>query len=157
VYRRFLDRFACPKCTGRFRLVPCAPGDNAIQEIIEGKLSCTSCGFEVAIVRCPPRFVSSESYASSFGVQWNRFDELQVDAVMHNDPTRDRFYATTGRPTGMEGQVVPQAGYGAGHFTQIALETGADVVSFDLSTATEATSRNDAGADRLCMFQSSIY
>jgi hypothetical protein len=157
VYRRFLDRFACPKCEGRFRLVPFAPGDNATQEIIAGKCSCTSCGFEVAIVRCPPRIVSSESYASSFGFQWNRFDKLQVDAVMHNDPTRDRFYTTTGWPTRMEGQVIPEAGCGAGRFTQIALETGADVVSFDLSLAIEATSRNNAGADRLCMFQASLY
>jgi hypothetical protein len=44
-----------------------------------------------------------------------------------------------------------------GRFTQIALETGADVVSFDLSLAIEAASRNNAGADRLCMFQASIY
>jgi SAM-dependent methyltransferase len=124
---------------------------------MEGKLSCTSCGVGVAIIRCPPRFVSSESYALSFGFQWNRFDKLQVDAVMRNGPTRDRFYATTGWPTRMEGQVIPKAGCGAGRLTLIALETGADVVSFDLSLAIEAASRNNAGADRLCMFQAGIY
>ena len=112
---------------------------------------------EVPIGRCLPRFVLSESYASSFGFQWNRFDKLQVDAVMHNDLTRDRFYATTGWPTHMEGQVILEAGCGAGRFTQIALETGAEVVSFDLSLAIEAASRNNAGADKLCIFQASIY
>ncbi|HEY4950920.1 MAG TPA: class I SAM-dependent methyltransferase [Candidatus Acidoferrales bacterium] len=76
---------------------------------------------------------------------------------MHNDLTRDRFYATTGWPTHMEGQVILEAGCGAGRFTQIALETGAEVVSFDLSLAIEAASRNNAGTDKLCIFQASIY
>ena len=157
MYRRSVDRFACLKCRGSFRLAPIAPESNSSEEIVEGKLICTNCGVEVPIVRCLPRFVPSESYASSFGFQWNRFDKLQVDAVMHNDLTRDRFYATTGWPTRMEGQVILEAGCGAGRFTQIALETGAEVVSFDLSLAIEAASRNNAGADRLCMFQASIY
>jgi SAM-dependent methyltransferase len=157
VYRSFVDRFACLKCKGSFRLAPIAPESNSTAEIVEGKLICTNCAVEVFIVRCLPRFVPSESYASSFGFQWNRFDKLQVDAVMHNDLTRDRFYATTGWPTRMEGQVILEAGCGAGRFTQIALETGAEVVSFDLSLAIEAAARNNAGADKLCIFQASIY
>lgn len=157
MYRGFVDRFACLKCKGSFRLAPIAPESNSTAEIVEGKLICTNCGVEVFIVRCLPRFVPSESYASSFGFQWNRFDKLQVDAVMHNDLTRDRFYATTGWPTRMEGQVILEAGCGAGRFTQIALETGAEVVSFDLSLAIEAAARNNAGADKLCIFQASIY
>ena len=157
MYRSFVDRFACLKCKGSFRLAPIARESNSTSEIVDGKLICTDCGVEVLIVRCLPRFVPSESYASSFGFQWNRFDKLQVDAVMHNDLTRDRFYATTGWPTRMEGQVILEAGCGAGRFTQIALETGAEVVSFDLSLAIEAASRNNAGADKLCIFQASIY
>jgi uncharacterized protein YbaR (Trm112 family) len=143
VYRRSVDRFACLKCKVGSRLVPFASENNATEEIVQGKLICTNCGVEVPIVRCLPRFVPSESYASSFGFQWNRFDELQVDAVMHNDLARDRFYATTGWPTHMEGHVILEAGCGAGRFTQIALETGAEIVSFDLSVAIEAASRND--------------
>jgi hypothetical protein len=157
VYRRFLDRFACAECKARTRVVPFAPGNGATQEIMGGKLRCASRGVEVAIVRCPPRFVSSQSYASSFRSQWNRFEKLQADIVMYNDLTRERFYATTGWPTRMESQVILEAGCGAGHFTQIALEARADVISFDLSLAIEAVSRNTAGADRLCMFQPNIY
>jgi hypothetical protein len=67
---------------------------------------------EVPIVRCLPRFVPSESYASSFGFQWNRFDKLQVDAVLHSDLMLDRFYATTGWPTRVEHQVILDAGCG---------------------------------------------
>ena len=154
--RRFLDRFACRKCEGDFRFdLPVS--QNNSDEVLEGNLVCRSCGTIVPIVRGVPRFVPSESYASSFGFQWNRFDKLQVDAVMHNDLTRDRFYATSGWPTRMEGQLILEAGCGAGRFTQIALDTGADVISFDLSLAIEAASRNNAGADRACLFQASIY
>jgi SAM-dependent methyltransferase len=157
VRRRFLDRFACRKCEGDFRLDLPTSHNNAEEEILEGNLVCRSCGTIVPIIRGVPRFVPSESYASSFGFQWNRFDKLQVDAVMHNDLTRDRFYATSGWPTRMEGQLILEAGCGAGRFTQIALDTGADVISFDLSLAIEAASRNNAGADRACLFQASIY
>ena len=157
MHRRFLARFVCQKCGGGFRLGPLATESNSEAEICEGQMICASCGAVVRVVRGLPRFVPSESYASSFGFQWNRFDKLQVDAVMHNDLTEDRFYATTGWPTRMEGQAILEAGCGAGRFTQIALETGAEVISFDLSLAVEAAARNNTSADRLCVFQASIY
>lgn len=157
MHRRFLARFVCPKCGGGFRLGPLATENSSEAEICEGQIICASCGALVPVVRGLPRFVPSESYASSFGFQWNRFDKLQVDAVMHNDLTQDRFYATTGWPMRMEGQLVLEAGCGAGRFTQIALETGAEVISFDLSSAVDAAARNNASADRLCVFQASIY
>ena len=157
MHRTFLDRFACQKCQGNFRLGPVASEDESTGEVVEGELICASCGVGVPIVRHLPRFVPSESYASSFGFQWNRFDKLQLDSAMHNDLTRDRFYATTGWPTRMEGQVILEAGCGTGRFTQIALETGAEVFSFDLSLAIEAAWRNNAGADRVSIFQASIY
>ena len=85
----------------------------------------------VPIVRNIPRFVPSESYASSFGFQWNHFDRIQIDKFMHNDLSRDRFNATTGWPPHLDGQRILEAGCGAGRFTQLALETDAEVVSFD--------------------------
>lgn len=157
MHPRSLDHFACRKCEGSFRVGPVTSANDATGEIIDGHIVCVNCGASVPIVRRLPRFVPSESYASSFGFQWNRFAHLQVDAVMHNDLTRDRFYATTGWPTRMEGEVILEAGCGAGRFTQIALETGAEVISFDLSLAVEAALSNNAAADRLCVFQASIY
>jgi SAM-dependent methyltransferase len=126
-------------------------------ELIEGQLECEVCHTQVPIVRCIPRFVPSESYASSFGFQWNRFDRLQVDTVMHNDLSRDRFYATTGWPAHLEGQRILEAGCGSGRFTELVLETGAEVHSFDLSSAVEAAWRNNADKPNLTMFQASIY
>src|SRR5271155_3210734 len=155
--RSALDSFACLKCGNGFRVSSATSEDSATGEIAEGVLECTQCHATVPVVRHLPRFVSSESYAGNFGFQWNRFSTIQVDEVMHNDLSRDRFYKTTGWPTRMEGQRILEAGCGAGRFTQLALETGAEVFSFDLSSAVEAAWRNNSSARNLSMFQASIY
>jgi SAM-dependent methyltransferase len=124
---------------------------------VDGTLKCRDCRAIVPIVRNLPRFVPSESYANSFGFQWNRFDTIQVDSVMQNDLSRNRFYKTTGWPTRMTGERILEAGCGAGRFTQIALETGAEVFAFDLSVAVEAAWRNNSYSPNLSMFQASIY
>jgi SAM-dependent methyltransferase len=131
--------------------------ESSAAEIADGVLECTACQISFPIVRHLPRFVPSESYASTFGFQWNRFDRIQIDKFMHNDLSRDRFYATTGWPMRLEGQRILEAGCGAGRFTQLALETGAEVISFDLSSAVDAAWRNNGGAPRLTAFQASIY
>ena len=155
--RNSLDIFACPKCAAAFQLSAVASEDAATGEIAEGTLQCVNCHLNVPIVRNLPRFVPAESYADSFGFQWNRFDTIQVDAVMQNDLSRERFYKTTGWPARMDGERILEAGCGAGRFTQLALETGAAVYAFDLSLAVEAAWRNNSGAPGLSMFQASIY
>ncbi len=155
--RSALEFYACFKCGHSFELASVTSEDLTSGEILEGALECLGCRNAVPIVRNLPRFVLLESYADSFGFQWNRFDTIQVDAVMQNDLSRDRFYKTTGWPARMEGQRILEAGCGAGRFTQLALETGAEVFAFDLSLAVEAAWRNNAGAPNLSMFQASIY
>jgi SAM-dependent methyltransferase len=157
VQRQAIEIFACAKCGGALRLATTESEDATTGEIVEGQLDCSACHIKVPIVRCLPRFVPSESYASTFGFQWNRFDRIQIDKFMHNDLSRDRFYATTGWPSRLEGQRILEAGCGAGRFTQLALETGAGVFSFDLSSAVEAAWRNNAGTSKLTVFQASIY
>jgi SAM-dependent methyltransferase len=139
------------------RITSVAKEDAATGEVLEGHLECTSCHATIPIVGSLPRFVPSESYASTFGFQWNRFDRIQIDKFMHNDLSRDRFYATTGWPARLEGQRILEAGCGAGRFTQLALETGAEIFSFDLSSAVNAAWRNNAGTSKLTAFQASIY
>jgi SAM-dependent methyltransferase len=155
--RKALDMFVCPKCGGALGVASVASEDPATREMIEGRLECGACRAAVPVVRSLPRFVPSDSYAASFGFQWNRFDRIQVDSVMNNDLSRDRFYATTGWPAHLEGQRILEAGCGSGRFTQLALETGAEVFSFDLSSAVEAAWRNNAHAPKLSIFQASIY
>jgi SAM-dependent methyltransferase len=157
VRRQALDDFACAKCAGALELVSVASQNVHTGEIVEGDLECAACRAAVPIVRSIPRFVPFESYASSFGFQWNRFSRLQVDSAMHNDLSRDRFYATTGWPTSLAGQRILEAGCGSGRFTELALKTGANVFSFDLSSAVEAAWRNNENEPKLTIFQASIY
>ena len=155
--RKSLELFACPKCGSGFRVNAVLREDAAFDEIIEGKLECSGCQKLIPIVRNIPRFVGSESYAACWGFQWNRFDRIQIDSVMRNQLSRDRFYKTTGWPAHMKGQRILEVGCGAGRFTQLALETGAEVVSFDLSSSVEAAWRNNEGNPNLALFQGSIY
>jgi SAM-dependent methyltransferase len=149
--------FACPKCGGDLKIQSIASRRGETGEIEEGTLECNGCRATFSVVRHLARFVPTESYASSFGFQWNRFDRIQMDRVMKNDLSRDRFYKTTGWPGHMEGERILEAGCGAGRFTDLALETGAEVYSFDLSSAVEAAWRNNSQSPRLTMFQASIY
>ena len=149
--------FLCLKCGSDLRIAPTTSENAGTSEISEESLVCSGCRTTVPIVRDIPRFVPSEDYASSFGFQWNHFDRIQIDKFMHNDLSRDRFNATTGWPPHLDGQRILEAGCGAGRFTQLAVETGAEVVSFDLSSAVDAAWRNHAGTSKLTAFQASIY
>lgn len=147
----------CLRCGETLRTVSIVSEDAETGDIVEGLLECRVCDAQVPIVRSLPRFVLSESYASSFGFQWNRFDRLQVDSVMHNNLSRDRFYATTGWQSRLSGERILEAGCGTGRFTELALETGAEIFSFDLSTAVEAAWRNNHDKPLVNFFQASIY
>jgi len=153
---KFVERLRCVNCSATLRaeFADAAAGGEIIAE---GQLICTFCGREFPIVRSIARFVPSEDYAHSFGYQWNYFDKTQLDSHMGNDLSRERFFATTNWPTKMDGEVILEAGCGMGRFTQIALETGAEVVSFDLSIAVEANLRNNGDSGRVQIMQASIY
>jgi SAM-dependent methyltransferase len=147
----------CLKCGAGLRIASISSEDVETGEVVDGVLECRGCSAQVPVVRSLPRFVPSESYASSFGFQWNRFDRLQVDSVMHNNLSRDRFCATTGWQSRLSGERILEAGCGTGRFTELALETGAEVFSFDLSTAVEAAWRNNHHKPLVNFFQASIY
>jgi SAM-dependent methyltransferase len=151
-----VEWFRCMACGAPLRAEAVSTAQNN-GSIAEGQLICASCGRAFPIVRSIPRFVPSEDYAHSFGYQWNYFDKTQLDSYMRNDLSRERFFATTQWPQKMDGQVILEGGCGMGRFTQIALETGAEVFSFDLSTAVEANLRNNGDCSRVHILQASIY
>jgi SAM-dependent methyltransferase len=153
---RLVEWLRCTGCGAPLRAEPAAPQQKNGNPV-EASLVCTSCGRAFPIVRSISRFVPSEDYAHSFGYQWNTFDKTQLDSHMGNDLSRERFFATTQWPLRLDGQVILEAGCGMGRFTQIALETGAEVFSFDLSTAVEANLRNNGDSPRVHILQASIY
>ena len=152
--RKTLELFVCSACGAELRLEEGAAQNG---RVVEGLLRCVGCSTKFPIIRSMPRFVPSEDYAATFGYQWNRFDRLQLDRHMRNDLSRERFYTTTHWPARLEGQRILEAGCGMGRFTQIALETGAEVFSFDLSNAVEANYRNNGDSPQVRIFQASIY
>ncbi len=64
-------------------------------EIISGRLVATIGGRSYPITRGIPRFVSAQNYASSFGLQWNRFREAQLDSRSGLRISTDRFFKFT--------------------------------------------------------------
>ena len=156
MHLRSVELLRCIGCGAALRVEAVASAQNN-GDITEGQLTCCSCRRAFPIVRSIPRFVPSEGYAHSFGYQWNYYDKTQLDSYMGNDLSRERLFATTQWPQKMDGQLILEAGCGMGRFTQIALETGAEIFSFDLSDAVEANLRNNGSSDRLHLLQANIY
>src|SRR4051794_16247556 len=95
------------------------------------QLRCRGCGKLYPVVRGIPRF-AGESYAASFGRQWNRYD------VARDDEDEATFLVKTGIASGsLAGQFVLDAGCGGGRYARLLGRHGAHVVGVDLSTAVE--------------------
>ena len=88
------------------------------------------------------RFRDDSGYNRPFELQWRAFQLNQYDAVNGTTLYRDRYTAMTGWPTaGLDGELILEAGCGAGAFTCHLLATGADLVSFDYSGAVDVSAR----------------
>jgi len=152
---RTLGSFRCISC-GAPSLTP-LPQELIGEEIVEGSLLCNGCGVSYPIKNGIPRFVSNENYSQSFGFQWNKHAKTQLDSYTGLPISRKRLLDTTGWPTDLSGQVILEAGCGAGRFTEVLLRTGAEIFSFDYSTAVEANWRNNGHSLDLHLFQADIY
>jgi SAM-dependent methyltransferase len=145
----------CPKCAAELWLAdPSMEG----AEIESGALDCAGCASRFPIIGGIPRFVRAESYAESFGFQWNRFRQTQLDSHSGRDISRERFLSATGwEPEWLAGKTVLDAGCGAGRFTEIALSLGATVFAVDFSRAVEACQANFPSHPNLHVIQGNIY
>src|SRR5688572_9131541 len=121
--RELLSILRCPSCGGTFavRGESERDGDN-----VSGRLVCDRSGHSFTIENSIPRFVATDNYAASFGLQWNRFQKTQLDSYSGHPISRNRFLAFTGwAPDQLAGRHVLDVGCGAGRFTEIALDCGA--------------------------------
>lgn len=151
-----LEMLVCPACNSAGVLLPSIQQESK-GEIKEGVLDCASCGSKFPIKNYIPRFVSSENYAESFGFQWNKHSKTQIDKFSGINMSRDRFFQVTGWDENLKGQRILEAGSGAGRFTQIAIETGAEVFSFDYSSAIDANLATNGLQKNFYPFQADIY
>jgi SAM-dependent methyltransferase len=152
-----LSYFCCPDCRAprlELREKHSSGGD---PEIAEGLLACRQCSASFRIQRGIPRFIPDEEYASSFGFQWNKFRKTQLDSNTGLSLSSDRLFSVTQWPRKLEGDLILEAGSGAGRFTEVLLGTGATVFSFDLSSAVDANWTNNGHQPNLHLFQASIY
>jgi len=103
---------------------------------------CSGCGKEFPVVRNVLRFVDSDSYADSFGYQWQKFSTTQLRPEF----AERNFRRKTGlREEHLRGKLVLDVGCGMGRFADVATRWGARVVGIDLSSAAEVAARNLTG------------
>lgn len=113
---------------------------------------------EMVIINSIPRFVDKQNYADNFGLQWNKFRSTQLDSFTGKSFTADRFWKNTKwHPQDIAGKTILEAGSGAGRFTEIMLQAGAKLVSFDYSNAVEANFKNNSSKGDLFLFQGDLF
>lgn len=123
----------------------------------EGELVSES-GARYPIRHFIPRFVEGSAYTVSFGEQWRRYRRTQIDRFNGTTISRERLFSGTGwTPEALRGRRVLEVGCGAGRFTQVLLDAGAEVYAVDDSTAVEACWDNLGPHPRLRVLQANLY
>jgi 2-polyprenyl-3-methyl-5-hydroxy-6-metoxy-1,4-benzoquinol methylase len=132
------------------------PQDKSTLALDEGRASCGAT--HVYTVRAGiPRFVPESSYTDHFGLQWNVYTRTQLDSYTGRPITRERLRRVLGPVfDALGGKHVLECGCGAGRFTEILLQQGADVTSIDLSSAVDANARNFPIGERHHVAQADI-
>lgn len=136
----------CPSCGG------------SLEQRVSEQLSCTGCGESYPIRLGIPRFIADESYAANFGYQWRLHSRTQLDRHSGLSISRDRFHRQTGwKPEELRGKRVLEVGCGAGRFTDIVVDAGAEVWAIDLSLAIEANLENHPETPSLRLIQADLH
>jgi len=104
------------------------------------------------------RFRRDDGYNDSFALQWKKYRQTQLDRFSQVAMTRERFLRETGwRPEELRGQTILEAGSGAGRFTAIMAEAGANLFSFDYSSAVDANVENNGAFANVAFLQCDIF
>ncbi len=155
------DLFRCPACRGNLHFRVFTSSDDQESGAAQGappeRADCEQCRITYAIRNGVPRFVSDSGYTTSFGFQWTRHSRAQLDSYSGLEISRSRLFSVTQWSQDLRGQRILEAGSGAGRFTEILLETGAIVYSFDYSEAVDANFANNGQHSNLTLFQGDIF
>ena len=140
VHIKILNFLRCPKCSPDSSLYISNHGDEKVDEVLFGTLTCQTCNAEFKIQNGIPRFVElKEDYCKNFGFQWKKWRKIQIDRLSGHTISSDRFFRdSTWKPESLKGKLILDAGCGAGRFADIVAAHGATVVAVDLSDAVEA-------------------
>jgi SAM-dependent methyltransferase len=145
-----------PETGGRLAIEGLA--EHAGGDIREGRLATQDGSRGHQIRESIPRFVPSDNYARSFGLQWNRLRSVQLDSFTGLALSRSRFFQTSRwEPESLDGLRVLEAGCGAGRFTEVVLATGAELFAIDYSTSVDAVLASIGHHPSLHLSQADIY
>lgn len=154
---KLLELLACPECQGTLGCHATLAADDG--EVLEGELRCQTCSEVYPVTRGIPRFVPSENYASSFGYQWNRFRQDQIDSLNGTRQSEHRLRTETGwEPDWLRGKWILDAGCGAGRFLEVVSRaTECESIGLDISEAVDAARETVAGRPNVHLVQASIF
>ncbi|MSV34287.1 MAG: methyltransferase domain-containing protein [Bryobacterales bacterium] len=154
--QRLLDLIICPLCAGSLNLQATAMDG---KEIMEGRLTCQSCGKPYLIVRGVPRLLpdtfsaEQQATAEAFGYEWTHFN--------HIDDTYEKEFLDWVHPIQKDyfrDKLIMDGGCGKGRHTMLSAAFGAaDVVGIDISDAVEAAFANTRHLPNAHVVQADIY
>lgn len=153
---RLLDFLVCPECRGALRLA--ASTHDADGDIAAGSLACDVCRQSYEISQGIPRFVETHPADASFGFQWNRFREEQLDSFNGARLSSERIYAETGwTRESLAGKRVMELGCGAGRFLEVLAACECELVGVDVSRAVDAAAATVKGRRNVHIVQADAY
>ena len=144
MHTQFTNSLRCPIAKSRLRL---ASGEYDPRGIVHHGILESEEGRSYPIIRGIPRFVSTEHYSQSFGVEWNRwprlqFDDQNVGRPMAGHTTRMWETITGASDADVRGRTIVEFGCGPGRFLDVVRRKGGKAVGIDLSLAVEAARQN---------------
>ena len=149
------SRLVCPSHGDTLKLEPRVA---TIQGVPwpDGQISCPK-GCIFRIEQGIPRFVRQDNYASTFGLQWKRYQKTQLDSYTKEPISRQRLEQCLGAELDeLKDRVVLECGSGAGRFTELLVNNCASLVSLDLSDAVDANLKNCSGKKPYILCQADI-
>lgn len=142
IFKKIKDALTCPKHKGMPLKATTEFSTTSGVPWPDGELCCAE-GCRFSIRGGIPRFVSQNTYASSFGVQWNKYPRTELDSYTGKTYTRDRIERCLGSPIeSLAGKTVLECGSGAGRFTELLIQNCGTLTCLDLSAAVDANLRN---------------
>ena len=98
--------------------------------------------FNTKIERFKVNKFLNDEYHENFGIQWNRFNKLQLDSFNGSNESCDRILVQSELEKVFENKTILEIGAGNGRFAELLLKWGAKVIAVDFSSAINANFKN---------------